>query len=72
MKNETTTKQFGANVRKLRLKRAWTQEDLAHHSGLTPNFIGFVERGERNITLKNTVKIAKGLGYPVHKLFEGI
>jgi len=56
----------------LRFKRRWTQEQLAQHAGLTPNFIGFVERGERNITLKNAVKIAKGLNYPVHKLFEGI
>ena len=72
MNKETIIKQFGWNVRSLRLKRHWTQEQLAQHSGLTPNYIGFVERGERNITLKNAVKIAKGLNYPVHKLFEGI
>jgi transcriptional regulator with XRE-family HTH domain len=72
MSNEIIIKKFGENVRKLRSKRNWTQEELAQHAGLTPNYIGFVERGERNITLKNTVKIAKGLGYPVHKLFEGI
>ena len=72
MNKEAIIKQFGGNVRKLRFKRRWTQEQLAQHAGLTPNFIGFVERGERNITLKNAVKIAKGLNYPVHKLFEGI
>jgi len=72
MNSEAIIKQFGWNVRQLRLKRHWTQEKLAQHAGLTPNFIGFVERGERNITLKNTVKIAKGLKYPVHKLFAGI
>lgn len=72
MNSETIIKQFGWNVRKLRQKRRWTQEQLAQHAGLTPNYIGFVERGERNITLKNAVKIAKGLNYPVHKLFEGI
>jgi len=72
MDSQAVIKQFGMNVRRLRLKRQWTQEQLAQHAGLTPNFIGFVERGERNITLKNTVKIAKGLKYPVHKLFQGI
>lgn len=72
MNSETIIKQFGWNVRSLRLKRRWTQEQLAQAAGLTPNFIGFVERGERNITLKNIVKIAKGLGYPVHGLFKGI
>ena len=72
MNSDTIIKQFGWNVRSLRLKRRWTQEELAQHANLTPNFIGFVERGERNITLKNIVKIAKGLGYPVHRLFKGI
>jgi XRE family transcriptional regulator, regulator of sulfur utilization len=72
MNNNMIIKQFGWNVRELRLKRKWTQEQLAQHAGLTPNYIGFVERGERNITLKNAVKIAKGLNFPVHKLFEGI
>ncbi len=72
MNEQVIIQQFGCNVRKLRLKRRWTQEELAQHSGLTPNFIGFVERGERNITLKNAVKIAKGLNFPVHRLFEGI
>jgi len=65
-------KQFGQNVRQLRLKKGWTQEYLAHRADVTPNFIGFVERGERNITLKNALKVSKGLGCPIHKLFKGI
>ena len=69
---QAIAKQFGANVRKLRQKRGWTQEQLAQHSGLSPNYVGFVERGERNITLKNIVKISRGLGSPASKVIEGL
>ncbi len=65
-------KQFGLNVRQLRLKKGWTQATLAQRAEVTPNFIGFVERGERNITLKNALMVANGLGCPIHKLFKGM
>ncbi len=63
---------FGENVRKIRKKHGWSQEKLGNQSGLAGNFIGFVERGERRITLKNVVKIHKALGCAINKLFEGI
>ncbi len=63
---------FGANVRKIRKIHGWSQEKLGNQSGLAANFIGFVERGERSITLKNIVKIHKALRCPINKLFEGI
>jgi len=72
MNNEKVIHHFGSNVRKLRLRRGLTQEEVAARAGITANFVGMVERGERNITLKNAVKVAKGLGFPIHKLFEGI
>ncbi len=63
---------FGENVRKNRKMHGWSQENLGDKAGLAANFIGFVERGERSITLKNVVKIHKALGCPINKLFEGI
>ncbi len=39
-----------------------TRNELSEHSGMTGNFIGFVERGERSIALKNIVNIHKALG----------
>ncbi len=63
---------FGENVRKYRKKYGWSQEKLGNQSGLAANYIGFLERGERSITLKNVVKIYKALGCPINKLFDGI
>ncbi len=63
---------FGRNVQKIRKKHGWTQEILGDRAGLQGSYIGFVERGERSITLKNIVKIYKALGCSISKLLEGI
>jgi len=53
---------FGQRVRELRKQKGVSQESLAASSGLHRTYIGAVERGERNITLKNAQKIASALG----------
>ncbi|MET0516983.1 MAG: helix-turn-helix transcriptional regulator [Nitrospiraceae bacterium] len=42
---------FGVRVRQLRIRRGWTQEQLAEHAGRHWTYIGGIERGERNVTL---------------------
>ena len=42
---------FGLRVRELRKKRKLTQSELAEKIGLSTNFIGMVERGERNTSV---------------------
>ena len=44
---------LGDQLKKARLKKGLTQEQLAELSGLHRTYIGSVERGERNITVKN-------------------
>ena len=38
---------IGKNIRKFRLAKKLRQEDLAERTGLTANYIGMVERGEK-------------------------
>lgn len=59
---------LGQTVRALRLDRKMTQADLATYAELDPNFIGFVERAERRITLCNAWRIAGGLGISLAEL----
>jgi len=63
---------FGKRVRSLRLKRHLSQEKLAELADLHRNYVGGVERGERNVSLVNIMKLAHGLNVKAIKLFEKI
>jgi len=63
-------KKVGQNIRKYREKKNWTQEQLAFEANLHRAYIGHIERGEKNIGLKNLEKIAKTLGTTCAKLLD--
>lgn len=52
---------LGANIRALRIGKELTQEKLAELSNLHRTYIGAIERGDRNISLKNIISIANAL-----------
>jgi len=52
---------FGERLRELRTERSLTQEQLAELAGVDRNYIGQIERGERNVALVNIVRIAHAL-----------
>lgn len=52
---------FGRRVLALRKRAGMTQESLAAASGLHWTYVGQIERGERNLTYKNVLKLARGL-----------
>jgi transcriptional regulator with XRE-family HTH domain len=63
---------LGKHVRKLRLERRLSQEKLAELADLHRNYVGGVERGERNIAIINIVAIAHALRVKPAKLLETI
>jgi len=64
------TELFGRRVRSLRKAQGLTQEDLADRGGVNYKYLGAVERGEENPSLKIISGIATGLGVEVRDLFE--
>jgi transcriptional regulator with XRE-family HTH domain len=61
---------FGARVKQLRINQGLTQEQFALKCGLHKNYIGMVERGERNPSLLNIEVIAKGLEISITDLMK--
>jgi transcriptional regulator with XRE-family HTH domain len=68
--NEMILIQFGARLKKLRQDKGFTQEKFALKCGLHKNYIGMVERGERNPSLINIEVIAKGLEISISDLLK--
>ncbi|MEE8156458.1 MAG: helix-turn-helix transcriptional regulator [Phycisphaerales bacterium] len=62
--------QFGRRLRQLRLSRGWSQEKFAQIVGLDRTYVGGIERGERNPSLKNIGRFAEALGVPPSDLFD--
>ena len=61
---------FGTRLRQIRDERGYSQEELAEKAGLHRNYVGGIERGERNVALENIVKLAKALSIKPGDLFS--
>lgn len=59
---------LGAAVRELRARLGFSQEALGFRGGLHRNYVGAVERGEINPTLRVILKFCDGLGVPLAEL----
>lgn len=61
---------FGKQIKSLRLKKGWSQEQLASLANVHRTYIGMIERGEKNVTLTNIYKIANALEISLRDLFK--
>lgn len=63
-------KEFGKHLREIRLKQNLSQVDLAFKGNFDRNYIGMLERGERNPSLKNLERLAETLEITLPQLLN--
>jgi len=63
---------LGNRIREARTLKGWSQEELAARAELDRSYVGGIERGERNITIRTLAEICRALGCQAHELVEGI
>ena len=63
---------FGQRVRELRKEAGLSQEAFADRCGLDRTYLGGIERGERNLALRNIALIAETLGITISELMDGL
>lgn len=63
---------FGERLRAHRLSLGWSQMRLAEEAGLHFTYVSSVERGERNISLLNILRLAAALGIDPAVLVTGL
>ena len=66
---KTIEERFGERVRELRQAKGLSQEELAFKVGVHRTYLGGIERGERNPSLKNIDSITNALGISLAEFF---
>ena len=61
---------FGQRVRDLRVSMQLSQEQLAARCELDRTYISSIERGQRNVSLKNIATLAQALNVSLSEFFE--
>lgn len=65
----SVVKQLGRRVKELRKARGWSQEKLAHGAEISRTYMGTIELGAKQPTLKTLYRIAKALNVPLAEVF---
>jgi transcriptional regulator with XRE-family HTH domain len=63
-------KKVGANIKKIRLDRKISQENLAYSAEIDRTYLPSIEKGERNISITVLEKIAKALEVNIIELLK--
>ncbi len=59
--HEKAQGKLGKHIREVRTARGFSQEEFAYRCGVHRTYMGAIERGERNISLLNILRISKAL-----------
>lgn len=62
-------KELGQSIRKLRLAKGLTQENLSLESGISRSHIAMIEAGKRDITISALFKISRALKVALDEIF---
>ncbi|MBI1900772.1 MAG: helix-turn-helix transcriptional regulator [Planctomycetia bacterium] len=65
-------RRFGNRLRELRKARGLSQEEFAARCDLDRTYISGIERGKRNVSLRNIELIAKALGLSISELTKNL
>jgi transcriptional regulator with XRE-family HTH domain len=68
----TILERFGNRVRQLRKARGFSQEAFADKCHLDRTYMSGIERGKRNVALRNIEAIANALAVSISELTEGL
>jgi transcriptional regulator with XRE-family HTH domain len=71
-KNKDTLLRFGRRVREKRTALGLSQEAFADQCKLDRTYISGIERGKRNVALRNIEAIADALGIAIAELLQGV
>jgi transcriptional regulator with XRE-family HTH domain len=71
-RNTDIAQRFGDRLRQLRKKVGLSQEAFAVKCGLDRTYISGIERGRRNVSLRNIEVIARALGISISELTKGL
>ena len=72
MEEEELAYWFGSAVRRLRLERGYSQAGFAEMCRLERAYMGMVERGEANVSVRTAFKISKALDLTLTSLFSEV
>ena len=69
-KHADISKKIGTKIKLERVKRNWSQEELAEKADLSKNHVGAIERGTSSPTVETLAKIADAFGIPLNDLTD--
>jgi transcriptional regulator with XRE-family HTH domain len=69
-KNEELLLLIGQKIKTLRKEYNWSQEDLAYNADIDRSYIGYIENGKYNVTIKKLLQISEALQIDIIDLLQ--